>query len=105
MVLVNKGICFPIVPVYAHIGPYPQNAVSINVKLPDTIIAEASLVLGVVLVNLERVPIVTIQPAPPRAKPHKPLPVLNNCPHIGLRQSIGQRQMGKVKTGVVEGWI
>ena len=91
IVIVNKGIGFPIVPVYARVGSYPQHAVSINVKLSDRVAAEASFVLGVVLVNLESVPVETIQAAQPRAKPHKSLLVLRNGAHIGVGESVGNR--------------
>src|SRR5215475_8260947 len=97
MAIVNKRIRVSIVPVDAPVDCYPQSAGSIQIKPPNTIGAEAAVVLIVVLVNLERVSVVAVQTTEPRPKPHESLPVLDNRPHIGVGESVSNRQMVEAK--------
>src|SRR5208282_5158057 len=86
---VCKGIGIPVVPFKARtLGRYPQNASMIYEQCPHSVIVEASLVLVVVLVDLEGVSVIAIQPAEPRTKPHESLMVLGNRPHISVRESV-----------------
>jgi hypothetical protein len=97
MAIVNKRIRVPIVPVDAPVDSYPQSAGSIQIEPPNTVGAEAAVILIVVLVNLERVAVVTVQTTEPRAKPHESLPVLDNRPHIAVGESLSNRQMGEAR--------
>ena len=97
MAIVNKRIRLSIVSVDAPVDSYPQSAGSIQIEPPNTVGAEAAVVLIVVLVNLDRVPVVAVQTTEPRPKPHEPLPVLSNRPHIGVGESVSNRQMVEAK--------
>src|SRR5215468_1364269 len=97
MAIVNKRIRISIVAVHAPDGCYPQSARSIQIERPNTVGAEATAVLIVVLVNLKPVPVVAVQTTEPRPKPHESLPVLDNRPHIGVGESVSNRQMVEAK--------
>jgi hypothetical protein len=84
MAIVDERVRVPIVAIDALVGSYPQNAGSIHIERPNTVGAEATLILLVVFVDLECVPVVTVQAAEPCAKPHKSLPVLGNGPHVSV---------------------
>lgn len=98
MPVVNKGIRFPIIPIKTRaVCLHSQNAGVVNVEPPDIIAAEAAFILGVVLVDLKGVPIIAIQAAQPRTKPHKSLLILDNSPYVRVREAIGNGEMGELE--------
>src|ERR1700677_2737256 len=93
MTTMNKRISISIMPVELPQCSYPQNASSVHKKCPNRIACKASFVLAVVPVDLEGVPIVTIPPPGPCAKPLESLLILGDGPNVAVRESVRDGKM------------
>jgi hypothetical protein len=93
MTIMNKRISISIMPVELARSSYPQNAGSVHKERPNRIACKASFVLAVVPVDLEGVPIVTIHPSKPCAKPHESLLILGDRPNVAVRKSVRDGKM------------
>src|SRR5437899_1963889 len=70
----------------AAVEPGPQRSGAVDIQREDVIVAQAAAVVWIMLVDLEIVSVVSVQPAHLRAEPHKSLPVLDNGLDMRVRQ-------------------